>query len=179
MILCCSSATSLLFSSCGSQFVKHCLQNMGTHIQTHTYRVTRSSLRKCISVFGMYSQEGRIRRVFLELDRKGCTYNHACGRWCRNTYHEIQSSGKEDSTKFSLVSSPVPWTTYTPTHILPGYSHPDIPVVLLVPLVQFCYSSFPLTPTHEYGSTNQIQSEIYRRTMHSFIIPHPHQFPFF
>lgn len=70
----------------------------------------------------MYSQEGHIKRVFLELDMKGFTYSHACGGWCESIYHEIQSSweavrgpGKEDSTKFFLVSSPAPWTTHTPT----------------------------------------------------------------
>lgn len=165
VVWCCSSATSLLFSSYGSQFAKHCLQNMGTCLQTHIYRVTRSSPRKRISVFGKCSQEGHMKRVFLELGMKSFTGNHACSRWYGSMYHEIQSSqelvrgpGKEDSTEFFLISSPALWTTHTSTHILPGCSHLDIPVVLLTPLVQFCYSPFPLTPTHEYGSTKQIQT---------------------
>lgn len=129
------------------------------HLQTHIYRAPSSSLRKRISVFGMYSQEGHTRRVFLELGRKGCIYNHACGRWCGNMYHEIQSpwegvtgAGTEGSTKFFLVSSPAPWIAHTPTHILPGYFHPDTPVVSLVPLVQSCYSHSLSPPPMNMGA---------------------------
>lgn len=113
-------------------------------------------------------------RVFLELDIKRFTYKHARGGWYGNIYHESQSSqewvrgpGKEDSTKFFSISSPAPWTTHPPTHILLDYCHLDIPVVSLVPLVQFCYSSFPLIPTHEYESTKQIQTKIGQCTHHS------------
>lgn len=68
---------------------------MGTHLQTHVYRVTRSILRKRISAFGMYSQEEHIKSVFLELDMKGFTYNHACGSDVGTCTMKSRALGKE------------------------------------------------------------------------------------
>lgn len=71
------------------------------------------------------------------------------------------------SLSWSLHQLPRSHThTPTPPATLPGYSHLDIPTVLSSLLVQFCYSSFPLTSTPEYGSTKYNQTEIHCRKMH-------------
>lgn len=150
VILCGSSATSLLFSSCGLPVGKTlCPKHGDTSSNTCLQGYKEYPEKENFSFWDV--QSGRAHQKCIPgVRHEGLHIQPCMWQWCGYMHHEIQSSwegvrgpGKEDNTDFFLVSSPAPWTTHTPKHLLPGYSPLDRPVVLLVPLVQSSYSSPP------------------------------------
>lgn len=97
VILCHSSADSLLFSFCSFSV---CKTLSSKHLQTHIYRVTRTILRKRISAFEMYSQEGHIKRVFLEVRHEGL-HIQPCMWWAmwEHAPWNAELLGKSDRTR--------------------------------------------------------------------------------
>lgn len=173
MLLFCHQPPFLIswFSICKTLSPKHQHISLNTDLQGYQeceergFQYLGGIARKDAAEECCWSERGRAAHtvIYMAGDVGTCTMeSRAFGK-------EWEGWGKkEDGTKSFLVSSPAPQITHThtPPPTLPGYSHLAIPMVLSAPLVQFCYSTFPLTSTPKYGSTKYNQTETHCRKMH-------------